>query len=509
VAAYAGADGTAGEGWAGAAAGDSQPRLKRLANAVRSSRVNALLNTLLVSLDVLALTAAFVLGYRARNVLDIFQIPINPPTLTQYLPTLILHVGTTLLIFYVSRLYHLPRAISRIEQMRNILGAVTLGSVLGFGLQALILETIFQGTPYQVDYPRSMFVYVWLFSILFIVIARELYRSLRYSLRRRGVDRQNLLIIGTGKIARDITTRIKSQADLGYNLVGVVTTRQGRPNVAGVPVIGSYEEIPDLIDRREIEQVIIALPETQRGELVNLITQCQRGHVDIKVYPDLFAYMAGDLNVDELGGTPLITVRDIALRGWKLSLKRGLDVVGAFVGLVFFSPLMLLTAMLIRMESEGPVFYIQERMGLDGRPFPMIKFRSMHVNAESNGPGWTQANDPRRTRLGQIMRRTNWDEMPQLINVLVGHMSLVGPRPERPVYVREFRDRIPRYMERHREKAGMTGWAQVNGLRGDTSIAERTSYDLWYIEHWSLWLDIKIILRTLLMVILRKQKNAY
>lgn len=464
---------------------------------------------LLVSLDVLALTAAFVLGYRARNVLDIFQIPLNPPTLAQYLPTLALHVGTTLLIFYVSRLYHLPRAISRMEQMRNILGAVTLGSVLAFGLQALILETVFQGTPYQVDYPRSMFVYVWVLSILFTVIARELYRSLRYLLRRRGVDRQNLLIIGTGKIARDITTRIKNQADLGYNLVGVVTTRQGRPNVAGVPVIGGYDDIPNLIDEREIEQVIIALPETQRGELVSLITQCQRGHVDIKVYPDLFAYMVGDLNVDELGGTPLITVRDIALRGWKLSLKRGLDVVGAFIGLVLFSPLMLLTALLIRLESEGPVFYIQERMGLDGRPFPMIKFRSMRVDAESNGPGWTQANDPRRTRLGQIMRRTNWDEMPQLVNVLVGHMSLVGPRPERPVYVREFRDRIPRYMERHREKAGMTGWAQVNGLRGDTSIAERTSYDLWYIEHWSLWLDIKIILRTILMVILRKQKNAY
>jgi exopolysaccharide biosynthesis polyprenyl glycosylphosphotransferase len=506
VAARAGADGAAGEEWAGAAAGDSQPRLRRLANTVR---VNALLNALLVSLDLLALTAAFVLGYHARNVLDIFEIPLNPPTLTQYLPTMVLHVGTTLLIFYVSRLYHLPRAISRIDQMRNVLGAVTLGSVLGFGLQALILETLVQGTPYQVDYPRSMFVYVWVLSILFTGIARELYRSLRYSLRRRGVDRQNLLIIGTGKIARDITTRIKNHVDLGYNLVGVVTTPQGRPNVAGVPVIGTYDDIPGLIDQREIEQVIIALPEGQRGELVNLITLCQRGHVDIKVYPDLFAYMAGDLNVDELGGTPLITVRDIALRGWKLSLKRGLDFVGSFVGMVFFSPLMLLTAVLIRLESKGPVFYIQERMGLDGRPFPMIKFRSMRVDAEATGPGWTQANDPRRTRLGQIMRRTNWDEMPQLINVLVGHMSLVGPRPERPVYVREFRDHIPRYMERHREKAGMTGWAQVNGLRGDTSIAERTSYDLWYIEHWSLWLDIKIILRTLLMVILRKQKNAY
>lgn len=450
------------------------------------------------------------LGYQARNVLDIFQIPLNPPTLIQYLPTLILHVGTTLLIFYGSRLYHLPRAISRIDQMRNILGAVTLGSVLAYGLQALILETVFQGTTFQVDYPRSLFVYVWVFSTVFTVAGRELHRSLRYYLRRQHIDSQNLLIIGTGKIARDVTGRIKKRDDLGYNLVGVVTTRRhARSNVAGVPVIGTYEEIPDLIDHHGIEQVIIALPEAQRSELVNLITLCQRGHVDIKVYPDLFAYMAGDLNVDELGGTPLITVRDIALRGWKLSLKRGMDMFGALVGLIFCSPGMLLTAILIRMESPGPVFYIQERMGLDGRPFPMIKFRSMRSDAEASGPGWTTENDPRRTRLGQLMRRTNWDEMPQLINVLMGHMSLVGPRPERPVYVREFRERIPRYMERHREKAGMTGWAQVNGLRGDTSIAERTAYDVWYIEHWSLWLDIKIILRTFMMIILRKDKNAY
>ena len=453
---------------------------------------------------------AFVLGYHARNVVDIFQIPINPPSILQYLPTLVLHVGTTLLIFYGSRLYHLPRAISRIDQMRNILGAVTLGAVLAFGLQALILTAVFQGTSFQVDYPRSLFVYVWLFSTLLVIAGRELHRSLRYYLRREGVDSQNLLIIGTGKVAREITSRIKNRDDLGYNLVGVVTTRRhGRSNVAGVPVIGTYEAIPDLIDRHGVEQVIIALPEAQRSELVKLITLCQRGHVDIKVYPDLFAYMAGDLNVDELGGTPLITVRDIALRGWKLSLKRGLDIFGSLLGLIFFSPFMLLTALLIRFESEGPVFYVQERMGLDGRPFPMIKFRSMRPDAEAEGPGWTTENDPRRTHLGRLMRRTNWDEIPQLINVLVGHMSLVGPRPERPVYVREFRQQIPRYMERHREKAGMTGWAQVNGLRGDTSIAERTAYDLWYIEHWSLWLDIKIILRTFMMIILRKDMNAY
>src|SRR5690606_3020737 len=156
-----------------------------------------------------------------------------------------------------------------------------------------------------------------------------------------------------------------------------------------------------------------------------------------------------------------------------------------------------------------PVFYTQERMGMDERPFQMIKFRTMRNDAEASGPGWTVENDPRVTRLGRIMRRTSWDEIPQLINVLVGDMSLVGPRPERPVYVQEFRESIPRYMERHREKAGMTGWAQVNGLRGDTSISERTSFDLWYVENWSLWLDVKIIIRTLLMIILRRDQNAY
>jgi lipopolysaccharide/colanic/teichoic acid biosynthesis glycosyltransferase len=154
--------------------------------------------------------------------------------------------------------------------------------------------------------------------------------------------------------------------------------------------------------------------------------------------------------------------------------------------------------LLVKLESPGPVFYVQERVGLDGKPFQVIKFRSMRQDAEANGPGWTVANDPRRTRLGSFMRRHNLDELPQLVNVLYGDMSLVGPRPERPMYVEQFRRVVPRYMERHREKAGLTGWAQVNGLRGDTSIAERTKYDLWYIENWSLWLDFKILMRTIM-----------
>ncbi len=249
------------------------------------------------------------------------------------------------------------------------------------------------------------------------------------------------------------------------------------------------------------------MPEASHQELVDIIALCERDKVGIKVFPDVFQIMAKEVGIGDLGGLPLITVRDVVLRGWKLSLKRGMDIVLSAIGLVMLSPFMLFTAILIKLESPGPVFYVQERMGLDAKPFPMLKFRSMRQDAEANGPGWTRANDPRRTKLGAILRKLSIDELPQLINVLLGDMSLVGPRPERPVYVEQFKRSIPRYMERHKEKAGITGWAQVNGLRGDTSIAERTKYDLWYIENWSIWLDIKILLMTIFKVF--TDRNAY
>jgi exopolysaccharide biosynthesis polyprenyl glycosylphosphotransferase len=472
-----------------------------------SRRVRPLLAILLIILDVTALTSAFAVGYASRPVLPLFSTPDRVPEFVRYLPTMLLHILIVIALFYASRLYHERRTVNRFDHIRNILGAVTVGSILASGMQELLFKT----TDFQVDYPRTMLFYVWLYSAIFTVVGREFHQALRLRLRERGIDRDNLLIVGVGKIAREITGKIKSRSSLGYNIVGVVVNDNARAkgNVQGVPILGTYDDLPLLIDAYHVGQVIIALPDTLRTDLVDLITLCQRGRVDIKVYPDMFSYMAGDLNVDDLGGTPLITVRDIALRGWKLSLKRGLDIFGAVCGLITLSPLLLLTALLVRLESAGPVFLIQERMGLDGRPFPLIKFRSMHSDAEASGPGWTVKDDPRVTRLGRWLRRTSWDEMPQLINVLVGDMSLVGPRPERPIYVRQFQERIPRYMERHREKAGMTGWAQVNGLRGDTSIPDRTAYDLWYVENWSLWLDIKIIIRQVLQIILRRDKNAY
>ncbi len=458
-------------------------------------------------IDALMLASAFALGYVARLTLPLLNQPAQPLSFILYIPTMLLQVIVVILTLYLSRLYHLPRAISRIDHARKVVGVLTVGSLMVYGLQGIL----FNNSIFEADYPRALLFYIWIFSIILTVAGREIQQSLRYWLRTRGLGRDNLLIVGNGKIAREIARKITSNKALGYNPVGVIVNGKNRTrgNVSGIPVIGVYHDLPMLIDRCAVDQVVIALPDAQRAEIVELISLCQRGRVDIKIYPDMFAYMAGDLSVDDLSGTPLLTVRDIAMRGWRLSLKRGMDMLGAGFGLIFLSPFMLLTAIAMRLESDGPVFYTQERMGLDGKPFHMVKFRTMRPDAEVSGPGWTVKDDPRVTRLGSFMRRTNWDEIPQLINVLVGEMSLVGPRPERPVYVLQFRERIPRYMERHREKAGMTGWAQVNGLRGDTSIAERTEYDLWYVENWSLWLDIKIIIRTVWSTLLRRSKNAY
>jgi exopolysaccharide biosynthesis polyprenyl glycosylphosphotransferase len=465
---------------------------------------------LLLVLDVLALVIGFTVGYWGRlnlPVPGIIQPPDVLPEFYRYAPTIALNVVIIIVMLYFARQYHLPRIVSRIDQGRRLIGVVTVGALIGWPAQ----EFLFKYSIFEFEYTRGLFFYNWIFSCLFILVARELHGALRNRVRAARLVRDNLLLIGNGRIAKDIARKIMSDQRLGYNIVGVVVSgkEKTRNNVYGIPVIGTFEDIPSIIDSWQVAQVIIALPEVRRNEMLDIVTRCQRGRVDIKIYPDLFAYMAGDLNVDDLGGTPLLTVRDIALRGWKLSLKRGLDMFGSGAGLVLLSPMLLLTAFLMRREGRGPIFYTQERMGLDGRPFHMIKFRTMRPDAEAAGPGWTVKDDPRVTRLGRWMRKTNWDELPQLINVFLGEMSLVGPRPERPIYVLEFRKEIPRYMERHREKSGMTGWAQVNGLRGDTSIPERTRYDLWYVENWSLWLDIKIIVRTIWQTVTRQSKNAY
>ncbi len=467
-------------------------------------RVRGLLRTLLVVSDLAMLVLAFALGYVLRARLPLPAVPVNPPPFSNYMPMLVVHVAMTMIVFYFARMYHQRRAASRFDEAYAIAQNVSIGTLLAVAFESLA----FKNSALELDYPRGVVVYAWLLGIVLVVMGRMFYRQLTVRLRDFGIGRENVLLVGSGEVARTIAEKIRWSPTLGLNIVGAVNG-EAVSAVGEVPIIGTTAELPEIIDQYEVDEVIIALPEASRHELVQLVSKCQRGKVDIKVYPDIFAYMAGGLTVDDLNGMPLLSVRDVALRGWKLSLKRAIDTVGAFAGLVALSPFMTLTAILIKLESPGPVFFCQERMGLDGHPFPMIKFRSMRADAEKHGPGWTTEDDPRVTRMGRFMRRTNWDEIPQLINVFWGHMSLVGPRPEQPYYVQRFREYIPRYMERHREKAGMTGWAQVNGLRGDTSILERTKYDLWYVENWSLWLDIKIVLRTMIQTVFGRNRNAY
>jgi len=473
-------------------------------DATLDRRIRRTLRGTLFVIDGAMLALSFLLGYLARANLPLPAIPVNPPPFSNYIPMMLVHVFSILFVFYLTRMYHQRRATSRIDEGYSIAQNVSIGTFLAIAFETLA----FKGSALDMDYPRGVIIYAWLFGVILVVTGREMHRQTTIRLREAGIGQDNVLIIGSGEVARTIAEKIRWSSHLGYHIVGAVNGEIGG-KVGEVPIIGVTDELPMIIDQYEVDEVIIALPEASHRELVQLVSKCQRGKVNIKVYPDIFAYMTGGLSVDDLNGLPLLSVRDVALRGWKLSLKRGMDIIGSCIGLVLLSPILTLTAVLIKLESPGSAFFCQERMGLDGRPFPMIKFRSMRNDSEKNGPAWTVEGDPRVTRIGRIMRKTNWDELPNLINVLLGQMSLVGPRPEQPYYVEKFREYIPRYMERHREKAGMTGWAQVNGLRGDTSILERTKYDLWYVENWSLWLDIKIVLRTVFQMLFHRNKNAY
>jgi exopolysaccharide biosynthesis polyprenyl glycosylphosphotransferase len=264
-----------------------------------------------------------------------------------------------------------------------------------------------------------------------------------------------------------------------------------------------------LVPGYRIDEIVVADPALSHQQIMAIVSQCAANPVDIKVFPDVFQIMSSQVTVGDLNGMPMLTVRDAALRGYNLALKRAVDIVVSLTMLIVFSWFMLLIAFIVKLtDPRGPVFFVQERVGLNGEVFPTLKFRSMYVDAEEKtGPIWARKGDPRVTPIGRIIRRFSIDELPQFINVLIGQMSVVGPRPERPHFVQQFSERLPRYLERHREKTGLTGWAQVNGLRGDTSIEERTAYDLWYVENWTLGLDLKIMLRTVIAIF--RDKNAY
>lgn len=460
-------------------------------------RASSLFTLSFITIDALMTGLAFYGAYILRLQSDHQNISLDFRT---YLGMMLVQIVSIIVTFFFYRLYHRGYAPSHIDEFYGVFGAGSVGAIISVALISFIYKN-------TLDYPRLMIVYAWLLTILFVSAGRILQRRLLWSLRARGWEQVKLLIIGTGDVGRMVMQKIRQSSGLGYDMVGFISEEKAINQVLGKPILGGPPDISRLIEAHNIDEVIIAIPEAPHQEILSIIASCERERVAIKVFPDVFQIMATEVSIDDLNGLPLLSVRDVALRGWRLTVKRLMDVAVSSNLLVLLSPLMLLAALLIKLDSPGPVFYVQERMGLDGKPFNILKFRSMQVNADVSGTGWTTKEDDRRTKLGTFLRRYSIDEFPQFINVLLGDMSMVGPRPERPVYVEQFRQSIPRYMERHREKAGMTGWAQVNGLRGDTSIIERTKYDLWYIENWSILLDIKIMLRTMVRVFF--DRNAY
>lgn len=455
----------------------------------------------LVLSDMATSAMAVFIAHRLQRALK----PDSVDRFLRYIPFLLLYVATIVLVSYFRKRYHGRRPSNFIDSLSTATGTITIATLTALSALVFIFKSQFDYG--ELDYPRGFILLTWGLTVFLVSLGRWLLARIMTIVQAHGYGRQRVMVVGSGEVGRMLVQKIQSASGIAHEVIGYVSVDDNVPPLADIPILGRVADLPAIIEQQHIDEVVIGIPDASHQELVHIISLCEREKISIKVFPDVFQIMATEVSVSDLGGLPLLTVRDVALRGWRLSLKRVFDLVFGGIALIIFSPLMILLAILIKLESPGPVFYIQERMGLDAKPFPMLKFRSMRTDAEATGPGWTTADDPRKTRLGAIIRRISFDELPQFINVIRGDMSLVGPRPERPVYVEQFRQYIPRYMERHREKAGITGWAQVNGLRGDTSIVERTKYDLWYIENWSLWLDFKICVRTVFRIF--GDHNAY
>jgi Undecaprenyl-phosphate glucose phosphotransferase len=360
-----------------------------------------------------------------------------------------------------------------------------------------------------VPWSPSILVFGWAGATAAVSLLRFCYRGLLYSLRRLGIDTRRVLLVGAREPGRVVFSTIRRSPQLGYRVQGFLSDHIPVGTlVDDVPVLGRTSSIGRVIRATQADEVIIALSGRSPVEVLDIVALAEDESVEIKLYPDAFQLITNNgVSIGDISNLPLISVKNVALDNpINRALKRALDLALATLIMIFCSPLMILIAILIKIDSRGPVFFIQERVGMVGEPFPTIKFRTMREDAPDLG-NWTTEGDPRITWMGAFLRRYSLDELPQFMNVLRGEMSIVGPRPEQPVWVERFSQSIPRYVRRHKHKAGITGWAQINGLRGDTSVEERTRYDLYYVENWSLLFDIKIIIKTVLAIMSGESKG--
>lgn len=472
-----------------------------------------ILTVLYVLGDLVATYIAFFLAYFVRFNIEIVQVTKGVNPLSQY--TLLLPLITLLwpLLFYLHGLYNLRRLRSRIDELFSIVWAVTMGTAATLFVALYLRVYYFYGPPEtsgRYEFSQLVLGLFVVFDIVLLTLTRSLIRKHREARWRLGEGLRNILIAGAGELGRSVADKFIDHQELGFRVLGFLDDhfRGEFAGYRGLPILGTIDEVEQVIAERQVYSLYVALPLEDHEKIRSLIGFASREGLDIKVAWDYLTHVALRAGVEDLDGIPVISLAETPIQGWNWVQKRTMDICISAALLALATIPFAVVAVLIKLTSKGPVFYTQERMGLDGKPFTIYKFRSMREDAEKEtGPVWANPNDPRRTPLGSILRRLSIDELPQLYNVLRGDMSLVGPRPERPRFVLEFKERIPQYMLRHKVKSGMTGWAQVNGWRGNTSIEKRIEHDLYYIANWTLGLDIKILWLTFWRVFLHR--HAY
>jgi len=392
--------------------------------------------------------------------------------------------------------------IHRLRRFREEVVAVFKGTAL---LSLLVMATTFYThDPYESR--ATMLLFSALTAVGILTARRWSWWAIRW-LRSRGYNQTRAVIVGTGRVGRKTARALRHAAWMGIKTVGFV---EDRPNrwTSDLHVLGTIDDLPTLVQKYQVGHVFISLPLSRYDEARRVFNVLSQSLVEVRLVADVPNLAGLSLTTTNLDGLPVIGLRESPHFGLNVVVKRAMDIALSLVAIVLLSPVMLLVAALVKLTSPGPIFYRQERCGLNGQSFGMLKFRSMAVDAESqSGAVWAKKDDPRRTRLGTFLRKTSLDELPQFINVLKGDMSLVGPRPERPVFIRQFTKTIPNYMARHCVKAGITGWAQVHGWRGNTSLRKRVQYDLYYITHWNPWLDLRILWMTVWHGLVNR--NAY
>ncbi len=453
--------------------------------------------------DLLATLAAFLLAWYVRFELEVPELTKGVPEFGLYLALLPAVLVLWPIVFYFHGLYQGRRDRSRVDDALTIMLAVVVGAFVISAILAWYRPTLptVEGGTVEFDYYSRAFMAIFVgLEFLLVLAGRVAARSFLARLRLKGYNLQRILVVGAGNLGKEITYKLQAHRELGLEVVGFLDDDPGKAgrSFLEVPVLGTSKDVEQVIDSHGIDQVYVALPLEAHRKMMKVLQTVGKACVEVKLVPDVLQYATLKSSLEDLDGMPVINLSQVPLQGWSSLAKRAMDTAVAGLAMAVLLPFLPFLALLIWWEDRGPIFYRQERMGLDGKSFMIWKFRSMRVGAESaTGPVWAVRGDSRRTRIGTFMRQWSIDELPQLWNVLKGDMSIVGPRPERPTFVHEFKHKIPDYMLRHRVKSGITGWAQVHGWRGNTSIRKRIQYAIYYIQNWSLALDFKIMWMTL------------